>query len=142
MLFSDGCELDYFTEGGAFSGTQTADVDVHWAGRDVFSADTSSGGFQGLKMFEWVYIIGCYLLLLSTRFFRRVKIRLYQLACHWPGYLSALGDCKVSVCILPCERIPQEGGMEAVSDNGNFERRTGDAVGFAEGLGQCAYLFL
>ena len=73
--------------------------------------------------------------------FRRVKIRLYQLACHWPGYLSALGDCKVSVCILPCERIPQEGGMEAVFDNGDFERRTGDAVGFAEGLGQCAYLF-
>ena len=36
---SDGCELDYFTEGGAFSGTQTADVDVHWAGRDVLSAD-------------------------------------------------------------------------------------------------------
>lgn len=36
---SDGCELDYFTEGGALSGTQTADVDVHWAGRDVFSAD-------------------------------------------------------------------------------------------------------
>ena len=31
--------------------------------------------------------------------------------------------------------------MEAVSDNGDFERRTGDAVGFAEGLGQCAYLF-
>ena len=39
MRVSDGCELDYFTEGGAFSGTQTADVDVHWAGRDVFSAD-------------------------------------------------------------------------------------------------------
>ena len=36
---SDGCEPDYLAEGGAFSGTQTADVDVHWAGRDVLSAD-------------------------------------------------------------------------------------------------------
>lgn len=93
------------------------------------------------EMFEWVYIIGCYLLLLSTRFFGVSKYGSTNWLAIGPGYLSALGDCKVSVCILPCERIPQEGGMEAVSDNGNFERRTGDAVGFAEGLGQCAYLF-
>ena len=65
---SDGCEPDYFTEGGAFSGTQTADVDVHWLAGMSF-LPTFFRWIPRFEMFEWVYIIGCYLLLLSTRFF-------------------------------------------------------------------------